>query len=342
MLASNASAALPMSTTFRAAMTARFRRSARRAIGGAVGRMLCSGRSRGCSRRSVLRCCSAIIVSLATRRCPALQKFGPRSSSPMYGIRSRASSARWSPIVGTLVTSLIALLIGVPVSFGIALFLTEIVPGAGCGGRSARRSSCWRRSRRSSTACGACSCSRRSSPITSQPLLHRDPRRPLAGRTAVPGRADRHRHADGRRDPRRHGDPVHRVGDARRVRDRPAGAEGIRVWPRLHDVGSRPHVVLPYTRVGVIGGIMLGLGRALGETMAVTFVIGNAYRIRASLFEPGNSIASALANEFNEAADPLHRGVADRARPRAVRDHPDRAGRVRMLVARLTRERRAT
>jgi phosphate transport system permease protein len=67
------------------------------------------------------------------------------------------------------------------------------------------------------------------------------------------------------------------------------------------------NIVLPYTKVGVIGGIMLGLGRALGETMAVTFVIGNAYRISASLFEPGNSIASALANEFNEAADPIHR-----------------------------------
>ncbi len=67
------------------------------------------------------------------------------------------------------------------------------------------------------------------------------------------------------------------------------------------------NIVLPYTKVGVIGGIMLGLGRALGETMAVTFVIGNAYRIKASLFEPGNSIASALANEFNEASDPVHR-----------------------------------
>ena len=67
------------------------------------------------------------------------------------------------------------------------------------------------------------------------------------------------------------------------------------------------NVVLPYTRIGVIGGIMLGLGRALGETMAVTFVIGNAYRISAGLFDPGNSIASALANEFNEAADPVHR-----------------------------------
>ena len=67
------------------------------------------------------------------------------------------------------------------------------------------------------------------------------------------------------------------------------------------------HVVLPYAKVGVIGGIMLGLGRALGETMAVTFVIGNAYRISGALFDPGNSIASALANEFNEAADPVHR-----------------------------------
>lgn len=61
-------------------------------------------------------------------------------------------------------------------------------------------------------------------------------------------------------------------------------------------------VVLPYTRSGVIGGIMLGLGRALGETMAVTFVIGNAFRLSESLFAPGNSIASALANQFNEAS----------------------------------------
>jgi phosphate transport system permease protein len=66
------------------------------------------------------------------------------------------------------------------------------------------------------------------------------------------------------------------------------------------------NVVLPYTKTGVVGGIMLGLGRALGETMAVTFVIGNAYNISLALFEPGNSIASSLANEFNEASDPLH------------------------------------
>ena len=60
-------------------------------------------------------------------------------------------------------------------------------------------------------------------------------------------------------------------------------------------------VVLPFTRSGVIGGVMLGLGRALGETMAVTFVIGNAFQMPGSFFAPGNSIASALANEFNEA-----------------------------------------
>jgi phosphate transport system permease protein len=62
-------------------------------------------------------------------------------------------------------------------------------------------------------------------------------------------------------------------------------------------------VVLPYTQKGVIGGVMLGLGRALGETMAVTFVIGNANRLPTSLFSPGTSIASTLANEFGEAAD---------------------------------------
>ena len=65
-------------------------------------------------------------------------------------------------------------------------------------------------------------------------------------------------------------------------------------------------VVLPYTKIGVVGGVMLGLGRALGETMAVTFVIGNAHRLSKSLLAPGNSIASSLANEFTEAVGALH------------------------------------
>ncbi len=72
---------------------------------------------------------------------------------------------------------------------------------------------------------------------------------------------------------------------------------GCTTW----EVVSR--IVLPYTQKGVIGGIMLGLGRALGETMAVTFVIGNANRMPTSLFSPGTSIASTLANEFGEAAN---------------------------------------
>ncbi|MBY0578329.1 MAG: phosphate ABC transporter permease subunit PstC [Burkholderiales bacterium] len=66
------------------------------------------------------------------------------------------------------------------------------------------------------------------------------------------------------------------------------------------------NVVLPYTKIGVVGGIMLGLGRALGETMAVTFVIGNAQKLSTSLLDPGSSIASTLANEFNEAVGAVY------------------------------------
>jgi phosphate transport system permease protein len=80
-----------------------------------------------------------------------------------------------------------------------------------------------------------------------------------------------------------------------------AYALGSTTWEVVWDV------VLPYTRSAVVGGIFLGLGRALGETMAVTFVIGNAYEISAGLLNPGTSIASTIANEFGEALDPLHR-----------------------------------
>jgi len=65
-------------------------------------------------------------------------------------------------------------------------------------------------------------------------------------------------------------------------------------------------IVLPYTRAGVIGGIMLALGRALGETMAVTFVIGNANRLSPSLLAPGTTISATLANQFAEAKDDLY------------------------------------
>jgi len=66
------------------------------------------------------------------------------------------------------------------------------------------------------------------------------------------------------------------------------------------------HIVVPFTRGGIIGGVMLGLGRALGETMAVTFVIGNAHRIKASLMAPGTTISATLANEFTEAVGNLY------------------------------------
>ncbi|MER8831548.1 phosphate ABC transporter permease subunit PstC [Mesorhizobium sp. M0909] len=65
-------------------------------------------------------------------------------------------------------------------------------------------------------------------------------------------------------------------------------------------------VVIPYTRIGIMGGVMLGLGRALGETMTVTFVIGNAHRISASLFAPGTTISATIANEFTEADGDLY------------------------------------
>jgi phosphate transport system permease protein len=66
------------------------------------------------------------------------------------------------------------------------------------------------------------------------------------------------------------------------------------------------NVVLPYARVGVIGGVMLGLGRALGETMAVTFVIGNAHKVSASLLAPATTISATIANEFTEALGDLY------------------------------------
>jgi len=79
-------------------------------------------------------------------------------------------------------------------------------------------------------------------------------------------------------------------------------ALGSTTWEVLWDI------VLPYTRSGVIGGIILGLGRALGETMAVTFVLGNSYNITSSLLMPGTSISSSIANEFNEAVG-VHRSA---------------------------------
>jgi phosphate transport system permease protein len=250
----------------------------------------------------------SIVVALAFAAWPALAKFG----FGFFGSSAWNPVARdfgaLAPIYGTLVTSAIALAIGVPVSFGIALFLTEMCPVA--------------LKRPLGTAVELLAA------IPSiiygmwglfvfapffadhvQPLLAR-----AFGDAWLVG-------------PLFQGAPtgigVLTAGVILAIMVIPFIASVMRdvfeiVPPILKEsaygLGCTTwevvrRVVLPYTRVGVVGGVMLGLGRALGETMAVTFVIGNAYRISVSLFEPGNSIASALANEFNEAADPVHRGA---------------------------------
>jgi phosphate transport system permease protein len=246
-----------------------------------------------------------ILISLVIGAWPALETFG-------LGF---LTSAEWDPvteefgalvpIVGTLVTSAIALLIGVPVSFGIALFITELAPQ-------------WLK-RPVGTAVELLAA------IPSiiygmwglfvfapwfadnvQPwIIDNLGEWPVVG-VLFEGAPM--------------GIGVFTAGLILAIMIIPFIAAVMRdvfeVVPAVlkesaYGLGSTTwevmrHVVLPYTKVGVVGGIMLGLGRALGETMAVTFVIGNAHRLSASLFMPGNTISSALANEFTEADGVLY------------------------------------
>ena len=247
-----------------------------------------------------------ILASLFVGAAPAIREFG----LPFLW------SAEWDPvqnrygglvmIYGTLTTSLIALVIAVPVSFGIALFLTELSPA-------------WLK-RPLGTAIELLA----AVPsivygmwglLVFGPLLARWVQQPLqAVFGGVPWLGTLFS-----------GPPVG-IGIlsagiilaimiipfiASVMRDvfevtppmlkESAYALGSTTWEVVHQV------VLPYTKTGVIGGIMLGLGRALGETMAVTFVIGNMNQLDSlSLFEAANSITSALANEFAEAGEGLH------------------------------------
>jgi phosphate transport system permease protein len=247
-----------------------------------------------------------ILLALSYAAIPAMQAFGFNFFVTNVWNPVTRQFGALAPIYGTLVTSAIALLIGVPVSFGIAVFLTEMCPvylkrplGTAVELLAAIPSIIYGMWGLFVFA-----------PIFAdyvQPLLTR-----IFGDLWVIG-------------PLFQGAPngigVLSAGIILSVMVIPFISSVMRdvfeiVPPVLKEsaygIGCTTwevvwNVVLPYTKVGVIGGIMLGLGRALGETMAVTFVIGNAYRISRSLFEPGNSIASALANEFNEAADPVHR-----------------------------------
>jgi phosphate transport system permease protein len=246
-----------------------------------------------------------IIASLLIGGWHALSTFGPGFlvSSAWNPVTDQFGAL--VPIYGTLVTSLIALLIAVPISFGIALFLTEVAPH-------------WLRR-----------------PIgTAVELLAAIPSiiygmwglfvfAPIMADYVEPWLQN-------------HLGEIAFIGALFEgaplgIGVLPAGIIlGIMVIPFItaimrdvflvtprflkesaYAVGATTwevvwSVVVPYTRVAAVGGIFLGLGRALGETMAVTFVIGNAQRLDISLFAPGNSIASALANEFTEAVTEMH------------------------------------
>ncbi len=248
---------------------------------------------------------AGILVSLVLGARPSLGHFGLGFlwSSDWDPVQDKFGAL--VPITGTLVTSAIAMLIGVPVSFGIALFLTELSPG-------------WLK-RPLGTAIELLAA------IPSiiygmwglfvfAPLFQEHVQPPLIHAFgSIPGLGALFR-----------GPPLGigmlAAGLILSIMVVPFIAAVMRdvfelVPPLLKEsaygLGSTTwevvwQVVLPYTKAGVIGGIMLGLGRALGETMAVTFVIGNAHQLSASLMAPGNSIASALANEFTEAVGDLY------------------------------------
>ena len=248
---------------------------------------------------------AGIIVSLVIGAAPAIAEYG----------LSFLWRAEWDPvkdrygglvmIYGTLATSFIALVIAVPVSFGIALFLTELAPG-------------WLRrplgvaiellAAVPSIVYGMWGL------LVFSPVLSQFVQQPLQrwiGDTPVLGALVS-------------GAPVGigilSAGIILAIMIIPFIAAVMRdvfeVTPALlkesaYALGSTTwevvfNVVLPYTKTGVVGGIMLGLGRALGETMAVTFVIGNAHKVSASLLAPGTTISATIANEFTEAVGDLY------------------------------------
>jgi phosphate transport system permease protein len=253
----------------------------------------------------VLAVLAGILVALFVGGLPSIRAFGLGFfvSAEWNPVTERFGAL--VPVVGTLITSAIALLIGIPVSFGIALFLTELSPT-------------WLR-RPLGTAIELLAAIPSIiygmwglfvfAPVFAahvQPFLTK-----TLGSIPVVGALFQ-------------GSPmgvgVLTAGIILAIMVIPFIASVMRdvfeVVPAVlkesaYALGSTTwevvwNVVLPYTKVGVVGGVMLGLGRALGETMAITFVIGNAHRLSVSLMEPGNSIASALANEFTEAVGDLY------------------------------------
>ena len=246
-----------------------------------------------------------MLVTLLVGSWPALRTFGPKFLASKEWNPVTGQFGALAPLYGTVITSLIALLVGVPVSFGIALVITELAPrwlkrpiGVAIELLAAIPSiiyGMW------GLFVFAPAFAAHLQPwltehIGSWPilgLLFEGPPMGIGMLTAglilaimiIPFMAAVMR------------DVFETVPASLRES---AYALGCTTWEVVW------RVILPYTRVGVIGGIMLGLGRALGETMAVTFVIGNAHDIHLSLFMPGNTISSTLANEFTEAVTPLY------------------------------------
>jgi len=254
---------------------------------------------------SVLVVLLGIIVSLAIGAAPAFKTFGPGFITTVDWDPVNEHFGAAIAIVGTLVTSFIALLIAFPISFGIALFLTEICP-------------VWLRRPMGMAVellAGVPSIIYGMWGLFVFAPLFADHVQPVLKSTlgALPiiGKL--------------FSGPIMGIGILTaglilavmiipfissvmrdvfevvpQVLKESAYGLGCTKWEVVRKI------VLPYTRTGVVGGVMLGLGRALGETMAVTFVIGNANELSWSLFAAGNSISSTLANEFAEAANPLH------------------------------------
>jgi phosphate transport system permease protein len=249
---------------------------------------------------SVLIALTGIIISLLINAWPALSTFGIGFFFSQEWDIVNGEFGGLIAIYGTVVTSLIALLIAVPLSFGIAVFLTELCPGPL---RRPLGTAVELLAAVPSIIYGMFGL------FIFAPLFAEYIEPALAATLGqVPGLGILFSGAF-------NGIGVLCAGLILAMMILPFIASVMRdvfeiVPPVLKEsaygIGCTTwevlkNVVLPYTKAGVIGGVMLGLGRALGETMAVTFVIGNAHRLSASLFSPGTSIASTLANEFGEA-----------------------------------------
>ncbi|CUI08775.1 Phosphate transport system permease protein PstC (TC 3.A.1.7.1) [Janthinobacterium sp. CG23_2] len=254
---------------------------------------------------SVLIVLIGIIGSLVVGAAPAFREFGLGFITSVEWDQGNDKYGAMIAIVGTLATSIIALLIAFPVSFGIALFLTEICPvwlrrplGTAVellAGIPSIIYGMW------GMVVFAPLFAEYVQPLLKNTLGHL----PVIGQLFTGPMM---------------GIGILTAGLVLSIMIIPFIASVIRdvfeIVPAVlkesaYGLGCTKwevvrKIVLPYTKTGVVGGVMLGLGRALGETMAVTFVIGNANKLSWSIFSAGNSISSTLANEFAEAQSALH------------------------------------